>query len=491
MLDDLFESITDETCPVVTISRRITNEEAAAREHTAQKLVDAITREAHTLLETDGPISYMAALTQAIKYLKVLEERQPDELADDEEWLEAHFRSAPADNTETLERSLAENHEAATEGLAQTSSLSPEARNVQEAHATAAALMGQATILKEHIQGIAAQDQLSHGHCQAAIGVNMNITMLMEQLDQLHDQHCYHCNLIDDATEQAQSAQALADAMRPAIRQNIKVALDPSLRENSQARESAQELASEILDDFLNHGIYMDGDPADPAQSIQAFYLMGTLHVRRLSDPYPKGTSRKTAHDLLEHASQQVGGHAMDHAEGFGSLLQDRMKQTADEISAGTHTATTGDYDQVMEALVSLTKDPFIQADTMLSLCNHPDIARAQMDRRPELFTTATPEQAQAILQTAQDTGLHPQLTHLLRQLLENGSSYLIQPDPGLTEDEVTGLLNLAYPVCPETRTMTQVAQSLGTSPWDNPTVKTWLFIHDQIQIHDEDRFDD
>ena len=259
---------------VSTASLQITNEEAAARENTAHTLIIAIIKEAEAFLASDGPNAYAQAMTQGWEYLEALEERQPENLEEDEGWLIQEFEKADSSSSERLLESAGQHQQAIIDAWDILRSPSQHAQDT--AHGIAAALLGTAAALKEHIRGIAAQDRMSPGHSLAAVGMKVTIDHLTMELEKQHEISCHHCDTIDRATDAAHTAVTALMPMRPSIRDMTPVHLHPSIHRDPNAISQAQNLARQTLDHIGNHGIFIQGDPASARESMHAFYVLET-----------------------------------------------------------------------------------------------------------------------------------------------------------------------------------------------------------------------
>ena len=335
------ERLLPEGLPVGTISLTMSKDEAAARESTVSILLKTIVQEAETLLHSEGKHAYASAMAQAWRYVLVLEERQPDEgeeAENDDEWLDRYMEGADLTGYDHLREHTNEHGDTIQEASNSPKDSSEEAESTT--HGAAAMLLGLTAALRQHIRGIAALNDLSPGHCQAAVGMNVSIENLLGETDLQHEISCHHCNFLDRAHEGARTIQVTLESMRPAIRALTKLELHPSLQQNPEDVRTALKMADEIVNNLANHQLTINGDDGNPHQSIQSFYLNGILHIKRLSDPFPEGVSGEEAIALAERAEQLVTEHAKDHAEGFGQALLARTQEMREEAENRLHTVS-------------------------------------------------------------------------------------------------------------------------------------------------------
>ena len=182
------------------------------------------------------------------------------------------------------------------------------------------------------------------------MGLKVTIEHLVQTLELRHDEHCHHCGTIDRAYESADAAQTLMAAMRPAMRELTQVQLHPSLLKKDETgdEDEAQSLAESTINLFGSFQLSIQGDPADPERSLHAFYLDGTLHVKRLTDPFPKGMTTTGASAIASQTGALATAHGMDHAEGFADLVAERAREMELEADCGLHAAAPEEINQYL-----------------------------------------------------------------------------------------------------------------------------------------------
>ena len=372
---------------VATIGPTMSPDEEAAREKTLTTALRAISKEAAHLMEQEGADAYAQAISQAWGYTNTMITRRgyvnranpgrPDTgLAEACLTAQKSMAGEEADRINVMEQTLSEEltEDEETDGLA---------------HGAAAALLGAHAALRQHVRGIARGDEMSAGHSQAAVGLKVTIEHLAETMELRHEEHCHHCGTIDRAYEGADAARTLMNTMRPAIRELTQVRLHPSLVKNDGTEDEAQSLAESTIDLFGSFQLFLQGDPASPESSLHSFYLDGTLHVKRLTDPFPKGMNTPGASTIAETTRALAEAHAQDHAEGFADLVTGRAREMELEADCGLHTATAEEINHYLETLADTTPHPATQADAVTALTGDRALAERIMARRPDLFSAS------------------------------------------------------------------------------------------------------
>ena len=467
--------------PLATVGDTMSLDEQAARERTLQTVVHTILKEADHLMEHEGARAYTHAITQAWGYTNtMMERREPP----------SHGRiNGPY--TDLLDTCyIAQDIIAAKEEeyLHLTEQIPHEEPTEEEesegtTHGAAVALLGAYAALREHVRGIARGDEMSTGHVQAALGLKITIEQHMETILVQHNLHCHHCDTTDKASEAAEATQSLMDAMRPAIRELTQIQLHPSLHQEPETQDQARNLAESTIHQLGSFQLAVNGDPVNPEMSLHCFYQDGTLHVKRLSDPFPKGMTPQGAVRIISSTSELITAHAQDHAMGFGDLMAEHTSEMTRQAECELHTATTGEINHYLETLARITQHPAAQADAVTALTGNRKLAQQFMTRRPDLFPPATPEQRATVMDTVRAAMLPPEMEYLINQLLSIGPAALNhRPEPPPIA-QTAHLMEVANALVQNELTLVDIAESLGRSPHRDYITREWIddFEEDRI----------
>ena len=464
--------------PVATIGPIMSLDEEAAREKTLTTVLSAISKEADHLMEQEGTAAYAQAISQAWGYTETMMARRGSTGRTNPSLLYACLTAQ-----ETMAAEVAEYIDAVDKTLPEELTNDEETDGL--AHGAAAALLGAHAALREHVRGIARSDETSAGHAQATVGLKVTIEHLVQTLELRHDEHCHHCGTIDRAYESADAAQTLMAAMRPAMRELTQVQLHPSLLKKDETgdEDEAQSLAESTINLFGSFQLSIQGDPADPERSLHAFYLDGTLHVKRLTDPFPKGMTTTGASAIASQTGALATAHGMDHAEGFADLVAERAREMELEADCGLHAAAPEEINQYLETLVRTTPDPATQADAVSALTGDRILAERLMARRPDLFPPATPAQRKSVMDAVREANLPPEMEDLMDLLLSIGPAALNRrPEPAPTAQTIH-LMEIATMLTGAEMTLTGIAKSLGRPPHSDEITSDWVdqFIEDAM----------
>ncbi len=487
------ELILPEHQPIATIGPNMSLEEEAAREKTLQTVLSAISKEADYLMEQEGPAAYAQAIAQAWGYTKIMLTRRGFTDPENPGSPGTGLLGACLAAQKTMEAQEAEHIRAMDANLSDEPTEDEETDAL--AHGAAAALLGAHAGLREHVRGIAASDEMSAGHVQAAVGLKVTMEHLAKTLELQHEEHCHHCDTIDRAYEGADAADTLMAAMRPAIRELTQVQIHPSLlRKDETGDESedetknedeteAQILAESTIDLLASFQLLFQGDPADPERSLHAFYLDGTLHVKRLTDPFPTGMPIPGASAIAEQTRALATAHAQDHAEGFADLVAERACEMELEADCALHAATQEEIDHYLETLAGATPHPATQADAVTALTGDRTLAEQFMARRPDLFQRATQTQQESVMDAVREANLPPEMEGLIDELLRMGAAALNQrPEPAPIGQTIL-LMEAATALTDDEERLTDIAESLGRPTHRDETTSDWIeqFIEDTI----------
>ena len=483
------EMILPEHQPIATIGPNMSLEEETAREKTLTTVLSAISKEAGHLMEQEGPKAYAQAISQAWGYIRTMLDRRAftDETHADRP--DTGLLTACLAAQETMETQEGEKIDAVDETLSEE--LTEDDETDALAHGAAAALLGAHAGLREHVRGIAASDEMSAGHAQAAVGLKVTIQHLVETLELQHEEHCHHCDTIDRAYEGADAAETIMAAMRPAIRELTRVQVHPSLlRKNETGDETknedeteAQILAESTIDLFASFQLLFQGDPANPERSLHAFYLDGTLHVKRLTDPFPKGMPVLGASNVASTTKDLAIAHAQDHAEGFADLVAERAREMELEADCGLHAATPEEINDYLETLAGATQHPATQADAVSALTGDRTLAEQFMARRPDLFPPATPAQQESVMDAVREANLPPEMEGLIDGLLSMGAAALNRrPEPAPIAKTIH-LMEVATELTGDEMTLMDIAESVGRPTHRDEITSDWVdqFIEDTM----------
>ena len=487
------ELILPEPHPVATIGPTMSLDEETARGKTLTTVLSTISKEADHLMEQEGPAAYAQGISQAWGYTKTMMARRKSAGRTDPGGPDTGLLGACLTAHETMEAEEGEKIEAADETL--PDELTEDEETDGMAHGAAAALLGAHAGLREHVRGIARNDETSAGHAQAAVGLKVTIEHLAETLAVLHDEHCHHCDTIDRAYEGADAAETIMAAMRPAIRELTQVQVHPSLLPKDETGDEsgdetknedeteAQILAESTIDLLASFQLLLQGDPADPERSLHAFYLDGTLHVKRLTDPFPRGMTITGASEIASHTGALAAAHAQDHAEGFADLVAERACEMQLEADAGLQTATQEEIGHYLETLVRTTPHPATQADAVSALTGDRTLAKRLMARRPDLFRQATPAQQESVMDAVREANLSPEMKDIINGLLSMGAAALNQRPEPVPIEQTIHLMEVAKTLSRDETTFIEIAESLGRPPHRDEITSDWVdqFIEDTI----------
>ena len=485
MDQDWMESILPAPQLVATIGPTMSPDEEAARGKTLTTVLGAISKEAGHLMEQEGPGAYAQAISQAWGYTNTMIARRGHANRMNPGRADTGLLKACLTAQEAMAAEEAENIDAVDQTLSEELTEDEETDGL--AHGAAAALLGAHAALREHVRGIARGDEMSAGHSQAAVGLKVTIEHLAETLELRHDEHCHHCGTIDRAHEGADAAQTLMTAMRPAIRELTRVQLHPSLVKNDEpaggTRDEAQSLAESTINLFGSFQLLLKGDPASPESSLHSFYLDGTLHVKRLTDPFPKGMNIPGASAIAETTKTLAAAHAQDHAEGFADLVTERAREMELEAECGLHTAAAEEINHYLETLADATPHPATQADAVTALTGDRALAKRIMARRPDLFPPATPAQQESLMDAVGGANLPPEMEGLINGLLSMGPAALNQrPEPPPIGRTIR-LMEAARTLTGDETVLADIAESLGRPTHRDETTSNWVdrFIEDTV----------
>ena len=481
MTPDDIETMLPHPQPISTIGPTMTLDEQAAREKTLQTVLNTILNEADHLMKHEGRRAYEQAISQAWEYTNAMITRGAT----------GNRGKANRPDTDLLEaciiaqETIGTREEEYIEAAGQT--LSDELTEDQEtdgiAHGAAVALLGAHAALREHVRGIARSDEMSKGHAQAAVGLNMTIEHLTETLELQHNEHCHHCDTIDRAYEGADAAQTLLTAMRPAIRELTQVQLHPSLLQDAETQAEAQGLAESTIDLLASFQLLLNGDPSNPETSLHCFYLDGTLHVKRLTDPFPKGMHSQGASAVIATTGALATAHAQDHAVGFADPVAKWASEMELVAECGLHDVTTEEINHYLETVVLTTPHPTTQAEAVTALTGDRTMAERLMARRPDLFQPATPAQREQVMDAVRTASLQPEMEDLINGLLSKGPAALNQRPEPPPIGEVIHLMQVATTLTQDEMTIADIAESLGRPTYKDPIISTWVdqFIEDSM----------
>ena len=481
MTPDTIDTLLPDPQPVYTIGHTLTLQEEAARQTTLPTVIDTIFKEADHLREMEGPQAYSQAISQAWGYTQTMKSRRRTTTRWDPDTPGPTLRESCLAQERNMTIMALRFKDALAQAISEEPSDEEETDDI--AHGAATALLAAHAALREHVQGIREQDDMSAGHAQAAVGLKITIDGLAETLESQHDDHCHHCDTIERAQESADDAEMLMDAMRPAIQDLTPVELHTSLLQEGADREAARNLAESTIDQFGSFQLLLDGDPPDPERSLHCFYLDGTLHVKRLTDPFPKGMTLWAASTIASKTGAGATYHALDRAAGFADPIADRALQMKLEADSGLQTATTEEIDQYLEAVVRITKDPATQADAVTALAGDRRLAERLMARRPDLFPPATPAQRERVMDAVRTANLRPEIQDLIDGILSKGPAALNQRADPPPVEEVIHLMQIAASLIRDEMTMMDIAASLGRPTHRDGSTSAWVdkFIDDRV----------
>ena len=477
--------------PIATIGPNMSLEEETAREKTLTTVLSVISKEAGHLMEREGTAAYAQAISQAWGYTETMLTRRGFRDHTNPDRPGASLLSACLAAQKAIASQEAENIDAVDATL--SDELTEDEERDTLSHGAAAALIGAHAAIREHVRGIAAKDEMSAGHAQAAVGLKVTIDHLVETLELQHEEHCHHCDTIDRAHEGAEASDTLMTTMLPAIRELTQVQVHPSLlRKDETGDESgdetknedeteAQILAESTIDLFASFQLLFQGDPADPERSLHAFYLDGTLHVKRLTDPFPMGMPLLGASAIAEQTRALAIAHAQDHAEGFADLVAERTYEMELEADCALHTATQEEINHYLETLADATPHPATQADAVSALTGHRTLAEKFMGRRPDLFPPATPAQQGSVMDAVREANLPPEMENLIDEFLQMGAAALNQrPEPAPIGKTIL-LMEAATGLTEDEEKLIDIAESLGRPTPRDKSAREWVdqFIQD------------
>ena len=473
MTPDNIEIILPYPQPISTIGPNMSLDEQAAREKTLKTVLSTIFKEADHLMKHEGTRAYKQAISQAWGYTNTMMTRRATSNSRKANRPDTGFLEACIIAQETIAAKEEEYIDAAGQTLSYELTEDEETDGI--AHGAAVALLGAHAALREHVRGIARSDKMSTGHVQAAVGLKVTIEHLTETLEIQHNEHCHHCDTIDHAYEGADAAQTLMTAMRPAIRERTRVQLHPSLLQDAGTQDEAQSLAESTIDLLASFQLLLNGDPANPESSLHCFYLDGTLHVKRLTDPFPKGTTRQGASAIVSTTGAMATAHAQDHAVGFADLVTKQTSEMELEAECGLHTVTTEEINHYLETVALTTPHPATQAEAVTALTGDRTMAELLMGRRPDLFPPATLAQREQVMDAVRTARLQPEMEDLINGLLTKGPAALNQrPEPPPIE-QVIHLMQVATTLTPDEMMIAAIAESLGRPTYKDDATSTWV----------------
>lgn len=473
MSEEYIMDLLPEGHPVATISSEITNVEEAARLSTTPGIIETLIEEAERALEGDGGAPMLAAiLGQANTYLNVMEERAPAMLGEGEQWLHPYFKEPQDLGLAMLDEAVNRHRAVLKETLRQDI---PWGNEMEIGIRTAAAyILALSGALEEHVRGMASKDDLRDGHRQAALGIHANLERLARILDEDADQP-------GDTGLPARAARAMdsADGALHAEQQTVAglttTRFHSSFDENPETRREAVELARDTINSMKSTGLVIDGgEEADPRETIQSFYHAGMLHVKRMSDEYPKGVPKAHAKNIANEIIMGVSAHAQDHAEGWGNTLIAFAENMAAEAQSGIHTSSAQSIDHMLETLLEITGHPGSLKAAVRIMLGQSQTARDHLKRRKDLAQVASPEQAEAIMDTARNAGLAPGQLHYLQAFINGDTGRNMLPDGAQSIKDTIRVLEAAKEVSASTYKLTVLADMMGT--WDyEGEVMDWI----------------
>ena len=487
MSEEYIMDLLPEGHPVATISSEMTNVEEAARLKTAPGIIATLIEEAERALagENGGP-TLAAILGQANTYLNVIEERAPEILGEGEQWLHPYFKEPQDLGLIMLEEAIDRHHPLLKEALRQDVRWGEETEiGIRTAAAYILALSG---ALEEHTKGMAAKDDLQDGHRQAALGIHANLESLAHFLDEDADQPG-DTGLPARAARAMDSADAALHAEQQTLADLTTTRFHSSFDEDPETRREAVELARDTINSMQSTGLVIDaGEKADPRETIQSFYHAGILHVKRMSDEYPKGVPRAHAKAIANQIIMGVSAHAQDHAEEWGDTLIAFAENMAAEAQSGIHTSSAQSIDRMLETLLEITGHPGSLKAAIRIMLGQSQTARDHLKRRKELVQVASPEQAEAIMDTARSAGLTPGQLHYLQAFINGDTGRNMLPDGAQSIKDTIRVLEAAKEVSTSTYKLTVLADMMKT--WDHEEeIMDWI-VNNAVDEDDDDEDD-
>ena len=472
---------------VGTVSQELHPDEVAARAETLDTVLNATIDEAEALRKTGDNQGFLTALAEAWQYLSTLDERRHRE---DKIGGYSYGTDLQHGSNAAMQRLMA-----ATNGNTQLIPDDEEPGNEQEqnrqrnltaeTHGTAAYIIGTARGLREHIRGLAAQGPLITGHALAALGFNMTLTRLTDELAELHEEECHHCDVVDRAYEASETALRMLHAVRLNIPAAIQTVLSPSIAADREATAEANRLIADTLDKLGNYQISLNGNPFDPYQSIHCYFIKGVLYTTRLSEPFPKGTSIIEASAMARNYAASALAHAEEHSAGSADMITERSEQVLAEAEQLLHNVEDAEIDTILEDIARITGDAITQARAILALIGDTEIAQRHMRRHPDLFPAATPEQAAEVTKALQRVQVHPPLAELIGNLLRHGAAALNGPADTPDTATLISLLEAASRISREdTERLYDVTLAMGAPAHRNPDIEDWLELYSNDPGH-------
>ena len=463
---------------IVTLSARMSNIEDVVRLSSTPGIVETLVREAEGALERDRDAHTMAAiLGQANSYLRAMDRRPESEIQEGEEWLKEHFERTGESGLTMLEDAVKEHQDILVQALDEQVSWDRLVR--VRSRAAKAYILALSGALEEHVRGISTGDILSDGHRQAAMGLYENIDHLLHHLDENLDWslgQTWENDLTDRASNAAELARANTHAQRKTITALTTVRFHPSLlslNEDPEIQRAAEELAEGTIKEMRGTGLVIRGTPEpDPKETIQSFYHNGTLHLKRMSDEYPKGVPAEQAENIAGHILATLEDHAEDHAAEWGDAIIKFADNMVEDATSEIHDASEQSIDLMLETVLGITGHPGAvksAARIMLS-----EAGLRHLARRKDLVRVGSPDQVQAIMATAQATGLTPGQLHHLRAFLAGtpGEGMLPETPPG--REDTIQVLEMAKEVNNSPSRLIMLADAMGRQASDED-VTTWI----------------
>ena len=468
-----------------TASQEMHLNEYDARTETLATLLNTICDKAEVMLLAGDTEDFLATLAHGWQYMTTLHERRPKFASAPRDQWEAGTPTAEAvgrlttltnDNVDPFPEDE-DDDEDETTGPANITFNSEDADEnligiLADTHATAAFTLASARALREHIRGLAGQGPLTTGHALAAIGFDLTLHRLTDELSDRHEEQCHHCDLVDSAYEAADTARKMLYSVRLNIPPVITTVISESILGDPEAEPQARSLAAQTLDGLRNHHLYLAGTPFDPHRSLHCYFVQGVLHASRLSEPFPKGVGSLQAQAIAASDAAIAEDHAKDHDPAAANLIAARADQVLAEADQMLHNVADFEIDYVLQELAATTNDPLTQARAAFAFLGNADIAQRHMLRNQDIFPPATPEQADAVAGALERAQVNPHLASLIDNLMRQGAAALnAAPDrPGTRR--MKQLLEAAATVNDHGESLVDLAYAMGFPLHHDPEIE-------------------
>ena len=489
--------------PIHYHDRDFTPQENIALHMDMETYVSTCIQEADRFALNNNPHAATGALAQAVVYMDFLEragknpEPDPDEPSADETE-PAHFST----------REAAKARERATKEL--QAALERHDQNIHQARhvdwnskdgmypGNLCAIRAFSTTLNKDIEELRKHEGTNRfaaeGHAQAAHIHAVNIKRLRRHLTEHGFQRprTIPRSTVKSINQAAAAAIRNYEATAVLVEKLKPLHLHPGIAGDPDVLEAAEDALNEMTSNRSPLMLKAPVDEEDLQEYLMAMDDWNRIYLKRLSDEYPKHIKSDEAGAI--EVQLRLVGEAMQEREpvNAGYIIQ-ATNTMLNRAYAELHTTPDKEIVEVCRKLAAMQHTPHEYRRTVEYLldCNRPLVdhytALMPPGTRP---TMGTPQQTDAVIESALNAGLQPGPLRELCTLMEvDPDDYGIPEPPMPNWDMVEELLNAATALNIDIDGAMEVMEELGTSP-NEPEAAEWLDANFQ-KGDSEDEYDD